>query len=169
MSGTLDNTAYDADQLADLLTANSDAPTISEGEVARIVELAQQRADARGEESALDETQMDCLIATEWDGFAGGEFGYDNGSLNQFAMGVFEEDVSAMQQASLFTDAVVIQDGWLTTGDSRRSQIVEYEDTEFEGSDEGELWIPDKAAEYICIIGLSDELVHGDIELGEAM
>jgi hypothetical protein len=155
--------AYTADNFRQLLNANDDCPSLSDGELQRLLDLAQQRASARGE--PLDDDQVDCLIATEWTGFTADEFGFDNGEANQFAMGVFEGDVSSGKGADLFNDTVVVQNGWLTTGDGRRSQIEEYVDDEYDGADTGELWIPNGAQDYIAIIAISNELLSGNAEL----
>mgnify|MGYP000105399959 CR=1 FL=1 len=161
--------AYTADNLEQILDANDSCPTIGPDELDRIIELAQQRADKRGEENALDEHQTDCLIATNWDGFAEGEFGRDNGQINQFAMGVYEEDISSGKGATLFTDTMVLQDGWLHSGDGRRSKVKHYIDDEYDNADRGEMWIPKGAQDYICIVKLSAELIHDDADASEAM
>lgn len=161
--------AYTEDNLCDILESNDDCPPIGPDELDRIIDLAQRRADARGEESALERTEVDCVIATEWDGFAQGEFGYDNGTLNQFAIGVLNEQVSAGKGATLFTDTYVIQTGWLQTGDGRRNEVEAYVDDDYDNADAGEMWIPNGAQDYICIVALSDELVHGTPSVSDAM
>jgi hypothetical protein len=159
--------AYTTDNLQDILDANTNVPPIADDELDRLLQLARQRADARG--SALDDQQTDCLIATEWDGFAQDEFGYHNDTLNQWAIGVLNMSASVGKDATLFTDTYVIQDGWLQTGDGRYSKIEEYEDDTFDGAGRGEMWIPKGAQEYIAIIKLSDELVHESPDAAEAM
>lgn len=160
--------AYTTENLKELIDANDSCPTISLDETERIVDLARRRADARGEESSLEETETDCLVATDWAGFAQDEFGYDNGDLNEFAIGVYNHRVSMGRAASLFTDTYVIQRGWLSTGDGRRNETVQYHDEDF-GSDPGTMWIPKSAQDYLAIIALSDELVHGTPGASEAM
>lgn len=161
--------AYTLDNLEQIIDSNDHCPSLARDEIERLVELARQRADARGTDSALEDEQTECLIATDWTGFASGEFGYDNGDVNQFAMGVLEERVSAGRDATLFSDTVIVQNGWLQTGDGRRSQVKAYEDEDYERSDTGEMWIPKSAQEYIAIIALDPELIHGEPDASEAM
>lgn len=161
--------AYTIDNLMELLEANSGAPdAFGRDNAERIVTLAQQRADARGEQSQLDSDHVECLIGTDWAGFAGDEFGYHAGKLNKWALGVLDVGRSMGRDATLFKDAVVVQQGWLETGDARYTQIEEYE-SDFEGASRGELWIPRKAQDYIAIIALSPELIHGDASAADAM
>jgi hypothetical protein len=161
--------AYTFDNLRQIINANDSCPSVADDELKRLVDLAKQRASKRGEESALDDTQTECIIATDWTGFASGEFGYDNGDVNQFAMGVLEEEVSAGKGATLFSDSVVVQRGWMETGDGRRAQVQQYEDEDYDNADAGEFWIPNSAQDYIAIVALGDELLHGEVELADAM
>lgn len=161
--------AYTFDNLRQIINANDSCPAVADDELKRLVDLAKQRASKRGEESALDAGQVDCIIATDWTGFASGEFGYDNGNVNQFAMGILEEEISADKRATLFNESVVVQRGWMETGDSRRSQVDQYEDEDYDNAEPGEFWIPKSAQEYICIVALGPELLHGEIELADAM
>lgn len=156
-------TAYTAAEFRKMVNANDDCPPLADGEMQRLLDLAQQRVSARPD--GLDNDQVDCLIATEWTGFTADEFGFDNGDPNQFAMGVFEGDVSSGKGADLFNDTVVVQNGWLMTGDDRRSQIEAYMDDDYDNAEAGEMWIPNGAQQYIAIIALSDELVSNDPEL----
>lgn len=161
--------AYDTDHLQELINANSSCPDVALDEVKRIVDLAERRAQLRGEDSSLDVSDTDCLIATDWTGFASGEFGYDNGEVNQFAMGVLNEEASSGKDATLFNETVVLQNGWLQTGDGRRSKVEEYEDEDFEKANPGDMWIPKGAQQYIAIIAISSELVHGVPDAADAM
>lgn len=155
-------TAYVADEFREMVNANDDCPSLADGEMQRLLDLAQQRASVR---DGLEDDQSECLIATTWSGFTNDEFGFDNGSPNQFAMGVFEGNVSTGKGADLFTDTVVIQHGWLTTGDGRRNQVEAYLDEDYGNADEGDLWLPNGAQKYIAVIALSDELLRGDVNL----
>lgn len=161
--------AFSAENLQELLNANDSCPSIAIDEVERIVELAEQRAQLREEDSSLDAKDIDCVIATDWTGFAESEFGRDNSETNQFAMGVLNEEASSGKGATLFNETVVLQNGWLTTGDGRRSKIEEYVDDEFESASSGEMWIPKGAQEYIAIIAISPELIHGSPDVADAM
>lgn len=161
--------AYDDEHLLELINANSSCPDVAMDEVQRIIDLAERRAQLRGEKSAFDGDETDFVIATDWTGFASDEFGYDNGEVNQFALGVLNERASAGKAATLFNDTVVVQNGWLQTGDGRRAKVQTYEDTEFDKADEGEMWIPHSAQEYIAIIGISTELIHGEPSAADAM
>lgn len=161
--------AYDKEHLLELINANSSCPDVAMDEVRRIIDLAERRAQLRGEKSGLDDDKTDFVIATDWSGFASDEFGYDNGDVNQFALGVLNERASAGKRATLFNDTVVIQNGWLQTGDGRRASVQTYEDDDFDKADEGEMWIPISAQEYIAIIAISNELIHGDPSAADAM
>lgn len=161
--------AYDAEHLQELINANDSCPDVAIDEVNRIVDLAERRAQLREEDSVYDATDTDCVIATDWTGFASGEFGYDNGEVNQFAMGVVNSDASSGKDATLFNETVVLQNGWLQTGDGRRSKVEKYEDEEFEKASVGDMWIPKGAQQYIAIIAIAPELVHGEPDLADAM
>lgn len=160
--------AYTDDNLDQILDANDSFPDyISATERERILDVARQRAAARG--SALDDTETDALIATDWGGFASGEFGFDNDEMNTVALGVLNERASAGKGATLFTDTVVVQDTWLTSGDGRKTQTKAYVDDEYDNADEGDMWVPNGAQDYICIVCLSNELLHSEPTAAEAM
>lgn len=163
------DTAHDIDELLELINDSGSCPTIAREEAERIRELALQRATVRGEDSCLDGDVEECLITTDWEGFASGEFGYDNGEVNQFAMGEHNARVSKNAGASLFENTVVIQNSWLLTGVSRGSKTKDYNDAEFDGADEGEFWIPKSAQDYILIVILAPEFVHGSPDFADAM
>jgi hypothetical protein len=160
--------AFDDDHLAELVDANSSVPDwVDDPEVLqRIIEHAKGRAAGRGEESALDSTEAECLITTDWNSFTD-DWGYSDGDANQVALGVYKEGVG--DNADLFKDTTIVQSDWLRTGDGRKTQSEPYEDEEFEQSDEGELWIPHKAQDYVAIIELSGELLHGSPNAADAM
>jgi hypothetical protein len=167
-----DETAYTLDNFKQLLEAHDSAPEwlVKDDEhLERIVNLAEQRAGARGEQSALEEGETECLLATDWHGWASDEFGFDGDESNQVALGVLNARASADRDAILFNDTVVVQTGWLRSGDGRKTQMKPYVDEEYDNSSEGELWVPRGAANYIAIIALSSELVHGTPDLAEAM
>lgn len=164
-----DETAYTVDNLQSLCNSNGVAPDITEVHAERLVEIAQRRADSRGEDSALDAQESEVLIATTWNGYASDNFGYDNNSLNKFAFGELNVDVSAGKRATLFNNTVVVQQGWLQSGDSRRTQVEHYEDDDYDGSDVGDLWIPHSACDYIALFELSSELIHGKTSLADAI
>jgi hypothetical protein len=163
-------TAYDDEQLEDILDSNDSAPSIDSEQFERIMELARMRARGRGDsmDDGLERDEYECLICTDWDSFAGNEFGYD-GDVNQFALGIYDHDVSASKGASLFTDVSVIQHGWLSTGDGRKTQFERYEDDDYEQAEPGEMWIPNGAQDYICIVVLDPELLYEDPGAAEAM
>ena len=162
--------AYTRDNLVDILDANDAVPTVTDDELDRIIELAKRRADARGEQNALEDTKTDCIIATEWTGFAQGEFGYDGDrNLNNFAMGVLDMGASVGKDATLFTDTYVIQTKWLESGDGRCKQIEQYVDDDYDGADPGAMWIPQGAQDWIAIIKLSDELILDSPQAADAM
>lgn len=160
-------TAYTVDNLDDILESNTNVPQISADERDRLLSLARRRAASRGEQNALEDNQTDCIITTDWTTFAQNEFGYDaGGDLNEFALGIFER---ATGNATLFTDTYVVQGGWLSTGDGRKSQLDQYVDDEYAQSDDGEMWVPKGAQDYVAIIRLSDELLHDAPTAAEAM
>jgi len=162
--------AYDTDHLTELVESNSSAPDwLSDASVERATTYAKERAKSRGEDSALDSGDTHCLIATNWSSFTD-DWGFSGGSANQVAIGTFNE--TAGDQADLFEDTEVLQTDWLRSGDGRKKQAELYEDdevvSEFNGS-VGDMWIPHAAQDYICIIELTSELLHGEAELAEAM
>jgi hypothetical protein len=162
--------AYTDDNLYDILTANDAVPDeFGRDNLDRLLDIARARADARGEQNALDAEQSECLIGTDWTGFAGNEFGYDGGKLNNWAFGILEAEVSRTKNATLFTDTHVVQQSWLETGDGRKSQTKAYVDDEYDGANEGDLWIPEGAQEYIAIVILDPELLHGSPTAADAM
>jgi len=68
----------------------------------------------------------------------------------------------------------ILQTQWLRSGDGRVKQAEAYTDEEYaKRNDEydvsGNLWVPNGAQEYICIVELTDELLHGEAKLSEAM
>jgi hypothetical protein len=167
-----DETAYTLDNLAQLLDSNDATPDwiTDDGVLQRIVDAAEQRAATRGEQSAMDDTDPDCLLVTDWYNWASDEWGHDtDDTLNQVMLGVLNARASADRDAILFNDAVVLQTGWLRSGDDRRTQMRTYVDDDYADSDDGECWIPRNAAKYIAMIALSDELVHGTPNVTEAM
>lgn len=159
--------AYGDDNLAQILDANDSVPEWFSGEaVQHAVDYAKHRASARGEDSALEDTETECLITTNWSSFTD-DWGHDDGA-NEVALGILNERVSATTDAMLFNDTDILQTGWLQSGDGRRTQAERYVDKEF-GGDDGEMWVPKNAAQYLCIIKLDDELIHGDVQMVEAM
>lgn len=161
--------AYDKEHLQELINANDSSPNVAIDEVERLIDLAERRAQLRDEESTFDADDKECIIMTDWSGFAADEFGYDNGDMNQTAIGILNTQASAGKYATLFNDTVVVQNGWLETGDARRAKIEQYNDEDFEQASEGEMWVPDKAQEYMAIIALDPGLVHDDPKAADAM
>lgn len=165
-------TVSSKDELLKTINGSDKCPDIAPDEADRLIDMAERRAQLRGEESAVEKgvgTDPDCIISTDWTGFASGEFDYDNGHVNQFAMGVLKEEVSAEKNATLFHDTVVVQNGWLQTGDGRRSKVEEYHDEDFDKASPGSFWIPHGAQDYIAIIAISGEAIHGEPDLADAM
>jgi len=162
--------AYTLDNLQEILDSNSAVPDLTREEVERLVDLAKRRADARGEQNALEDTETDCIIATEWYNFAADEFGHDSeGTINNVAMGVLDMSASVGKDATLFTDTYVIQTKWLESGDGRCNQIEQYVDDDYDEATPGDIWIPQGAQEYIAIVKLSDELIHDNPQVADAM
>ena len=159
--------AYTRDNLEQILESNDSVPDwFLDGDVLdRVLTYARQRADS---ESALDGEGTDCLITTNWSSFTD-DWGYDDGNANQVAIGTFNHSVSVGKDAGLFNDTQILQSGWLLTGDGRKSQASPYVDEGYDGADTGEMWIPNGAQSYICIVELKGELLHGEPTADEAM
>jgi hypothetical protein len=163
-------TAYTADQFRDICTSHADCPTLTAEQSQRILNLARQMANDRGDYNALEDDETDCLIATGWKNYCEDNFGYSTGdTLNQIALGVYNAGVSARKDAHLFTRTHVLQMDWVQTGDGRKSSVDMYVDDEFDGADPGTLWLPKSITDYFCIIKLDDELLHGSPSAGDAM
>jgi hypothetical protein len=161
--------AYTVESLVEIIEANDSVETPTNAEIERLLDLADTRAASRGETNALDESQTDCLIGTDWTSFAQDEFGYSGGKCNVWAFGVYESEISSGKGADLFSDTHVVQQGWLESGDGRMASLEAYMDDEYDNASEGELWIPSGAQQYICIIELGDELLHDDAAVADAM
>lgn len=160
--------AFSADHLREVLNSNKRCPDFPRDRVDRVVELAQQRASTRGD-SALDDDAQDAIVTTDWTNFASGEFGTNDTVVNTTAIGTFKPGPSRRSHASLFTNTMVVQEPWLRTGDGRRTKVTEYVSDDFEDATPGEFWLPDSAREYVAIVRLSDELVHGQPTVADAM
>jgi hypothetical protein len=161
-------TAYTVDNLHQLLESNQYAPAVSDDIVDRIVEVTQARVSADG---AYDDVgELDLVFGT-WDNFCRDTWGSSSTDYgtepNRFLVCRINEDVSQNRDAWLCEDADVIQQGWLTTGDGRKSKLkhVDVSDTEF--VDESRVcWCP---KEYLGRIALSNELLTPDGTAADAM
>lgn len=164
--------AYAIDEFADILDANENAPDwLSDDEVVeRIVQYAKSRAEANGADSAYDDSGNLCIITTDWSGFVE-DWGFSGGSQNQVAIGEFNEERSSGKNADQFRNTEILQTEWLRDGDGRLTQAEMYEEDPDGGyePDVGEMWVPNGAQDYICIKGLSGELLHGEPTLADAM
>lgn len=162
--------AFDNDNFEQILESNDSTPNwLLEGDVLnRIIEYARQRAEARGQDSALENGDADCLIVTNWSSFTD-DWGYTEEGANQVSIGTFNHSVSSGKDAGLFNETQIIQRDWLETGDGRKTQAEYYIDESYDGANEGEMWIPNNAQDYICIVELSGELLHGEPSAAEAM
>lgn len=162
--------AFTTDQLTDIIDANEHAPdTVASDHIERLLDIARARADARGEDSALDSEQVEALICAEWQDPIGGGFGYSGGKKNIWAFGILEAAVSRTKGATLFTSTQVAQQDWLDSGDGRKTQLDTYLDSEYDNASPGDLWIPDGALDYMAVVVLSPELLHGDAGAADAM
>lgn len=158
--------AYGVDHLRELVNTNDSCRDITISESERLVEVAQQRADSN---SALDDGEKHCLVTTDWHGFCLDNFGQDTSdSTNEFAIGTFDHGRTMGRDAILFNDTIVVQHGWLNTGDGRKTKVKRYTD-DFDGASMGEFWLPKSVEEYVCIIELSGEMIHGSVDVSEAM
>lgn len=158
--------AFDAEHVHSLIDSNEFGPDCTVDMAKRLCTLASQRADVRND-TAFD-GGTPCLIATTWVGFCEDNFGYDDGSVNHYAIGVHKPDVSMTKGADLFVDVHVVQQGWLETGDGRRTELQIYTD-EFDGTNDGEMWLPDGRQEYVAVIELSEDIVYDGANASDAM
>lgn len=163
------DTITTVDELADRFNNSDYCFDLDVDMAKRIVDIAQRRAQTRNEDGALDSERQECLIATDWVSFAADEFGYDSGQLNEFAMGLYDTERSDGSDADLFTDTIVIQHGWLLSGDGRKTEFERYNDEDFEQSDVGEFWVAHSAQPYMEIAALDPTLVHDQPGVEEAM
>lgn len=158
--------AYSDDMLDDILDANDSAPSLSVEQRDRLLDATETISGAMG---ALDDDNDWCLITTTWQSFCENNFGMDDNTVNRFAVGVHEADISSGKGATLFSNTRIIQQKWLQSGDNRRSQYKTYIDDDYEKANDGDMWIAKSAQEYLCIVELKDELIHGQPSLADAM
>jgi len=158
--------AFNLDMLEDIFEANDAAPSIDEAEMERLIEVAQE---VSGADSTLDADNEWCLIGTEWQSFCKNTFGDDDGLVNRFAIGVHEADISSGKGATLFSKTRIIQHQWLKGGDGRRQKYCRYVDDDYEDANAGDMWVPRGAQEYMLIVELKPELLHGQATIAEAM
>jgi len=155
-------TGYTVDNLNDMIASNDSCPTLPSAQVERLIDLAEQVFGGNQFES---DGQVH-IVATDWGNFASDTFGTDTDDLlNQFALGVYDKDVSMGRDALLFTDTVIVQTNWLRSGDGRRTQIERFQ-PDFEGADVGDMWVPKSVTDYIAIISIADELVYEQTAAG---
>lgn len=162
--------AYTTDNLVELIEANEFGPHITEEMADRIIDLARRRTQARSE-NTVEVGEKDFLVFTDWDSFCRDTFGSDgvgdDNVPNRYALCVPNFKVSSGRDAWLCKEAVAIQQGWLESGDGRRSSIEEVDqtDTSFH-DDREEFWAP---KEYTAMIGFGDDLVRQDPKVADAM
>jgi hypothetical protein len=161
-------TAYTVDNLQQLLDANEYAPPITDDVVDRLVAVAQARVSA---ESAYDNVGPIDLVFGTWDNFCRETWGSSSTDYgtepNRFMLCTINEDVSENRDAWLCEEADVIQQGWLTTGDGRKSKLkhVDVSDTEFV-DDTRTCWCP---KEYLGRVSMSNELLTPEGTAADAM
>lgn len=161
--------AYTADNLVQIVDANEFGPKLGSAAAERIIEVARQRTQARG--AATEAPEKDFLIATNWDNFCRETFGSSkvgaNNVPNRFALGTIDWEVSGGKQAYLVKNAVALQQGWLNSGDERKTKASEIDVTDDGYVDEaGVMWVP---KDYTMVVELSDELVREEMDIGDAM
>lgn len=158
---------YDADHLQTVIDANELGPEgVTEAMCERIIDVAHQRTQSRME-GPLDDTKDPQLVFTNWDQFCRETFGSDSGSPNRFALTEINWDVSDDRQAWLCEEAVAIQQGWLESGDSRRTQLEEIDVSDDEYVDDpGTFWCP---KEYTTALTFADELLRDMPAAADAM
>lgn len=162
--------AYTVDNLVGLVEANEYGPKMTTEMAERIIDLAARRTQTRGE-STVDRGRKDFLVMTTWDNFCRDTFGSDevndNNVPNRYALVVPHWKASSGRNAWLCKEAVAVQQGWLESGDGRRSQLEQIDQTHTSYHDErGEFWAP---KEHTAVLGFGDELVYEDPKLADAM
>jgi hypothetical protein len=155
-----------AEALADVISDSEQCDDMRMDMIKRIVDIAQRRVNAG---TALEQHEDVCVITTDWVSYASGNFGYDNNGMNTTALGIYDHERSTGKGADLFRKTCVIQQGWLVTGDGRKTQMKEYEDEDFDKASVGEFWVANGAQDYLCIVALDGTLVHDDPTAAEAM
>lgn len=157
--------AYSSDQFGDMVLSNS-AVDIGRTHANRLLDMA------RGADTVREADGITAVVGTNWQSFSSDRFGKDNARMtNRFAIGSYQPTVSAEQQAALFTDAVVVQQSWLESGDNSLTRTKPYE-AQYDGGDEGEMWIPHSAMPredgYVLAIALAPAILDGQQGLTEA-
>jgi hypothetical protein len=178
-------TAYDEDHLMEVLNSNSNCRDFNTEEVSRIAEFGKQRTMGRIN-GPMDDEPNDHVLTTDWHGFAKSEFGVDEvdeetssarqtdstvgrKTVNDVVLAHPNEAMSDGKDAVLFEDAVILQSGWLSTGDGRRTQAEKYVSDDYDDATPGSLWIPRSALEYFVVVKLGDEMVRPQAKLSDAM
>jgi len=162
--------AYTTDHLVQLVEANEYGPTITEPMADRLIDLATRRTQARGTD-ATHVGERDFLVMTTWDEFCRNTFGGDDvkehNVPNRFALCVPDFEVSSGREAWLCKEAVAVHQGWLESGDGRRTEMttIDQSDTQFH-DDPGEFWCP---KECTGMVGFGDELVYEEPAVADAM
>jgi len=157
--------AYSSDQFGDMVLANS-AVDIGREHADRLLSVASS-ADVPREADGIT-----AVVGTNWQSFASDRFGEDSVRMtNRFAIGSYQPTVSAEQQAALFTDTVVVQQSWLESGDDALTRTQPYE-AQYDGGDEGEMWIPHSAMPqedgYVLALALAPAILDGQQGLAGA-
>lgn len=163
-------TAYTPENLEEIVNANEFGPGIDINMAGRLIDLARRRTQARSTDT-MNQGEKDFLVFTDWDNFCRDTFGSSGSGSdnvpNRFALGVPNWEVSADKDAYLIKEAVAVQQGWLETGDGRRSEIEEVDQTDTSFHDEtGEFWAP---KDYTALVGFGDDLVYEEPKLADAM
>lgn len=151
----------------ELLNSNSNCRDFNVAEVARIAELGKQRTIDRID-GPMDDESNDYVLTTDWHNFAKSEFGVDE-TVNDVVLAYPNHSLSDSKDAVLFEEAVIVQSGWLDSGDGRRVQIEKYVSEDYDDATPGSLWIPRSALDYFVVIELSDEMVRPQAQLSDAM
>lgn len=158
--------AFNVEMLGDIFDANDAAPSVDEDEMERLIDVARE---VSGASNTLEAENEWCLIGTEWQSFCENTFGDDDGLVNRFAIGIHEADISSGKGATLFSKTRIAQQRWLKGGDGRRQKYCRYVDSDYEDANAGDMWIPKNAQEYMLIVELKPELLHGQASIAEAM
>lgn len=157
-------TAYDAEHLHELLSANKNCPPNVTGEMVEMIVDAIRERD--GIETAFDSLDHVQLVFTDWDKFCRQKFGesrrHGNEIPNRFAVCKIDFDVSDGRDAWLCKEADAVQMGWLLSGDGRKTKLspIDQSDTEHV-NDARTFWAP---KEYVSVVTIHADCLAPDTD-----
>lgn len=133
----------------------------------RLLALAAERTQMRGENAVDPSRQKDFLFTSDWQNMVQEKLGDHSGRANQFALGTIDFETSEGRDAYLVKNAVVPQWQWLETGDGRMHDVVPVDLTDTDYHDEPRvMWWP---RNYTAVIEFEDSVVKGQAKLADVM